>query len=76
MSAFQVPEHVPHRGVKNGRALLVVISSECIGKAGMQQELVWSAGVQDNLEGIHALSQLMFTIWQKMSGVLLSLCLE
>ena len=36
VSAFQVPERVPHRSVKNGMYLLVVCSSEGIGEAGKQ----------------------------------------
>ena len=35
VSASQVPEHVPHRSVKNGRSLLVVSSSEYFGESGI-----------------------------------------
>ena len=36
MSASQVPEHVPRRGVKNSRSLLVVGSIELLGGDGVQ----------------------------------------
>ena len=34
------------------------------------KSLPWSAGVQDNLEGVHAISQMMCAIWQKCWGFL------
>ena len=56
--------------------LLVPVNN--LGKMGRSRDfsLPWSAGFQDNLEDIHAISRLMCTIFQKMLGGFLRLHLE
>ena len=53
--------------------LLVPVNS--LGKLDCSRGwyLPWSAVVHDNLEGVHATSQLICAIWQEMLGAFLSL---
>ena len=61
--------------LKTAGPYLLLVPVNALGKLGRSR--YWyppqSAEVQDNLEGIHAISRLMCEIWQKMLGGLLSL---
>ena len=56
---------------------LLKVSVNSLGKLRHNRDisLPWSSVVQDNCEGIHAISRLVCEIWQKMSGNFLNLCL-
>ena len=55
---------------KTARPYLLLVPVNTLENLGCIRDfsLLHSAGFQDNLEGIHSISRLMYEIWQKMSG--------